>query len=588
MDAENPRPTPVDDRQSWDLADLVRECSLGKTVCHAHLSILQQYLELHLPVHPEAAGALQPLAALLKKWLQAYPGTPSGTGGPVPSRDAVIHWQDQLYLLDDLAMDLALRLLPKPDILCQAPQPSELTVPPAAGPGGTVGSLKGNFAKIAYLSILLGQTQVHAFPLWLIIDQNSVCNFKCKMCPAHAFGIKYFPGYFAALDKIRAAVPFAEIITLGGTGEPLLYPCLDRLLQNKGPATHVAINTNGSLIRQQYRQLQAMDEIDVSFDGASAETFESLRVGGHFEKTVQDIRFLRQQYPDKRINLNVVVSRLNLGELHGIARLAVDLGMNYLVLTPIVVSDNLRFLELTVSDYPAFQAQLQQIIADFRSKIGISCSIIPENFAPDRTGEPAAPAVLLARLKALSFRPAPIRTIGEAVKGLGLFEDFTWPQPEAGETRSFSNFSLSQLPPLQDLSATGEILRQLQKKLLRVNSVQLPYCLAPWLIAYVKSDTMLRPCCFHNLEASLANQSLAEAWNGPVWMRLRQAMLTRTDLPRNCRNCTAAMRYWHKPQLLEFARSSGFVYREKEDRLEFENVYLDPKDTTLRSLMNLG
>jgi len=80
-------------------------------------------------------------------------------------------------------------------------------------------ALRRLFKNIGFLEILLGETFLTAPPRWLILDQNNVCNFQCKMCLTHAEGQKTVPAYFPFSANLQPTMALADKVTLGGSGE---------------------------------------------------------------------------------------------------------------------------------------------------------------------------------------------------------------------------------------------------------------------------------------------------------------------------------------------------------------------------------
>ena len=105
-------------------------------------------------------------------------------------------------------------------------------------------------------------------------------------------------GRDVAIDKIiDEAEGFIFDINLAHRGESLLHPRLVdaiRYAKNKGLFTR--LHTNGSLLKEDLaRQIvdSGLDRLSFSFDGFNPETYESIRVGGDFDKTIANIvRFL--------------------------------------------------------------------------------------------------------------------------------------------------------------------------------------------------------------------------------------------------------------------------------------------------------
>jgi radical SAM protein with 4Fe4S-binding SPASM domain len=185
------------------------------------------------------------------------------------------------------------------------------------------------------------------FPAQIQIEATSKCNFRCPSCSharENAAGQHLSQADFRnILDRL----PWRpKSVILRGIGEPLLNPnffAMIDILAEKG--IRCEFNTNGSLLKPamwpEILSRSNIDSISISFDGAKADTFESLRVGGNFDNWQQLVRgFLARAKSEGRNNLtvsaNVVVSRPNLSEIGQIVRLAAEMGFNHVsILDPI-------------------------------------------------------------------------------------------------------------------------------------------------------------------------------------------------------------------------------------------------------------
>ena len=138
------------------------------------------------------------------------------------------------------------------------------------------------------------------FPLFLVFETMFKCNLRCSMC------------IHSALDKTRYAYQdvlpmqkFKEIITeasrygcpsltIGGTSEPLLDERVPAMIDFARRAGFVdtMINTNATLLSRELakRLVSAgLVRLRIGFDGATARTYESIRIGANYEKVKNNI-----------------------------------------------------------------------------------------------------------------------------------------------------------------------------------------------------------------------------------------------------------------------------------------------------------
>ena len=132
------------------------------------------------------------------------------------------------------------------------------------------------------------------FPDVVRIEPAGVCNLRCRHCPVGREGgrgviLSYenFVRFFDSLPKVP------RVLVLYHGGEPLLNKDLELMLayaKARGVKKTV-FNTNAALLTEK-RELINLDEMRVSFDGASPEENDAIRVNSHFEKHAAQVRKL--------------------------------------------------------------------------------------------------------------------------------------------------------------------------------------------------------------------------------------------------------------------------------------------------------
>ncbi len=136
-------------------------------------------------------------------------------------------------------------------------------------------------------------------PIRLWIEPTNRCNLRCVMCPnssdkVKSRGFMEMSLYERIIDQVRGVVYDAN---LHHTGESLLHPELPRMVRlARDAGIYTRLHTNATLLdEEKSRALIAagLDLISFSFDGYDAETYEKIRRGADFEKTLINIkRFL--------------------------------------------------------------------------------------------------------------------------------------------------------------------------------------------------------------------------------------------------------------------------------------------------------
>lgn len=166
-------------------------------------------------------------------------------------------------------------------------------------------------------------------PVNVTWEITETCNLSCSHCLSadlRAPGSRELDT--AACHRVLSELARMQVfqINIGG-GEPFLRDdILDLLAHAHALGITTCVSTNGTALNESLvEELLRMDApvyLQVSLDGASPGTNDALRGAGTFERILSGIELLAQYaYPD--FSLNMVVTRVNAGELaefHALAR----------------------------------------------------------------------------------------------------------------------------------------------------------------------------------------------------------------------------------------------------------------------------
>ena len=179
-------------------------------------------------------------------------------------------------------------------------------------------------------------------PRELQVEVTGACNLACQMCLVRyrpklgkAEGAMCFHTFKGLVDEL----PALEKVTLQGLGEPLLAPDLFRMVEYAAARNiRIGFNTNGTfLTRETSQRLVAggLDWLNVSVDGATAATYESIRHGSDFARVrknvIELVHVLRAERAERpTVSLVFVAMRRNVAELPDLVRLAAEWGVGRL------------------------------------------------------------------------------------------------------------------------------------------------------------------------------------------------------------------------------------------------------------------
>ncbi|HEY2156300.1 MAG TPA: radical SAM protein [Isosphaeraceae bacterium] len=173
-------------------------------------------------------------------------------------------------------------------------------------------------------------------PRFLQVEPVGQCNLRCQMCQIQfrRDGPPYGPPAFMDFElfaRLLDEFPDLEELQLQGLGEPMMHPrFFDMVALASGRGIKVGTNTNLTLLTPRRAELcvtSGLDELHASIDGATAETYERIRVRAHFDRIVRNLEGLvearRRHGSDRpKVRMVVVAMRQNLHEFPDLVRLA--------------------------------------------------------------------------------------------------------------------------------------------------------------------------------------------------------------------------------------------------------------------------
>jgi MoaA/NifB/PqqE/SkfB family radical SAM enzyme len=173
-------------------------------------------------------------------------------------------------------------------------------------------------------------------PRFLQVEPVGQCNLRCQMCPIQfrRDGPPYGPPAFMDFElfaRLLDEFPDLEELQLQGLGEPMMHPrFFDMVALAAGRGIRVGTNTNLTLLTARRAELcitSGLAELHASIDGATAGTYERIRVRAHFDRIVRNLEGLveariRLGVETPKIRMVVVAMRQNLHEFPDLVRLA--------------------------------------------------------------------------------------------------------------------------------------------------------------------------------------------------------------------------------------------------------------------------
>jgi len=166
----------------------------------------------------------------------------------------------------------------------------------------------------------------------LAIDDS--CNLSCPSCRTHQI---FERDKFQLRKKYKLADSIIEYVRsqshqinihVGSDGDPfasLVYRYFVKGIKDL-PNVRFSIQTNGLLIKKMYYRhtelFEKLDVLNISIDGATKETYETLRRGGSYEKIIENLEFIKNLNKKFMTRMHVVVQEKNFKEMFGFIELA--------------------------------------------------------------------------------------------------------------------------------------------------------------------------------------------------------------------------------------------------------------------------
>jgi radical SAM protein with 4Fe4S-binding SPASM domain len=338
--------------------------------------------------------------------------------------------------------------------------------------------------------------------LLIRMDIINRCNMRCFMCPYPASVQSGQPAQIMApelFEKVAGQVfPYAAHVALSCAYEPLLHPRLEEILAiaSRCNVPEWGMVTNGALLTE--RIIEAMIRcrltvLSVSVDGATRETYRSIRGVDAFDRVLQNVRMVQEM---KRragselphLFINFVLMRRNVGEIVPFLELCRDLGAADVTFVHVVPRspDNAESLINAPDLYEQSYAETKRFIET----------------GPMRVLLPAP------------FRADELATVGQADRERRL-----------QQTRS------------DDLRAAGA-----RETSLRVEAAGDDiYCASPWMMLFISPNGDVHPCSHRQNDppfGNLATTPFEQIWNGNAFLELRRRLYYH-DLEGRCRTCEA-------------------------------------------------
>ena len=328
----------------------------------------------------------------------------------------------------------------------------------------------------------LASDRLRTLPL-VVLYITDGCNSRCVTCDIWKLPRRNMD--MALVERLASEFPHLGVrsVVLSG-GEAMQHPEWPRIAQLfRAAGVKVMMLTNGLLLKKQASQIiESLDQVTVSLDGATPETYRAIRGVDGLSVILDGIQLVTQG--GVPVTTRTTVQRGNFRELSQVVDVAKSAGVS-----------KVSFLAVDVSNMVAFGPRFDEG--------GIALTPI---HAP----------------------PGPALTRSDLPEFAAVLDSL-----EEAHAADFASGFIAESP---------EKLRRLQHYFAAIHGLEPfegPRCNAPHISTVIEVDGTLRPCYFLPSVGKLDGQPLAEAINADQAVELRKAY--RNGERAECERCVCPL-----------------------------------------------
>lgn len=200
------------------------------------------------------------------------------------------------------------------------------------------------------------------YPPYIEVETTTRCNLRCLLCENRYWNEPKRDMTFDEYKMIVDQFPGLKWIGMTGIGEGFLnkdYVEMLRYIKSKG--VFIELYDNFTLITPEIAKELidiGIDNMIVSLDGATKETYEKIRVGANFDNVMENVKtYVELREKDKvkakltRFVFNMVVNKLNVHELADYVKMVHSLSCSLNITRPKVLFMRMLFYFKEVERY---------------------------------------------------------------------------------------------------------------------------------------------------------------------------------------------------------------------------------------------
>lgn len=207
---------------------------------------------------------------------------------------------------------------------------------------------------LSNLELRQHRVALSTFPFSLCIDPTNMCNLRCPLCPTgtgeygRPKGMMKFQEFKKVIDEIGS---YLYNVSLFNFGEPLLNKEIYRMVRYAHEhRIGSSISTNLTVLTDESAEAlvrSGLDHLYLSIDGLTPETYSKYRVGGDFDRVIENLKKVVDWKESLRssslfIEWQFLVFKHNEHEASRVERFAKALGANGVTIRNAIMSTDNR------------------------------------------------------------------------------------------------------------------------------------------------------------------------------------------------------------------------------------------------------
>lgn len=219
----------------------------------------------------------------------------------------------------------------------------------------------------------------HFYPIIIQLEHTNRCNARCIMCGhANVDKSKCYDMPESTFKRIEKLLPFCKYVGLHGYGEPFLTKELEEKFKiYKKYGVRLYANTNLSYLPETYLPYisDMFDEINISMDGFTKQTYENIRQGLLFEKVTGNFKILNELCPKVTLNIHVTLMKQNILEAPLAIEFAHKNGVGKVVFNEMIPIESNGNQSDSIRNYPAVASYMLKQANQKATELGVTVEI---------------------------------------------------------------------------------------------------------------------------------------------------------------------------------------------------------------------